>query len=107
MSAKENAIIARKNSKTILESEDGKKKLQLEVGKNVENFSEADTAEIVDFTIHEKAMQIALDNLLIARMMNENTVLEKMQTFEGVILEDAYKTLRDSVVEKAIEIINL
>ena len=104
--AKANSIIARGNSKTIMESENGKKQLQLQVGKNIEEFSESDTKDIVDFTIHEKAMQIALDNLLIARMLNENEIVPKMQTFEGVILEDAYKTLRDSIVEKAIEIIN-
>jgi len=104
--AKNNSIIARGNSKLIMESTGGKNQLQLKVGENIEQFSELDTEEIVNFTIHEKAMQIALDNLLIARMLNENEIVEKMQSFEGIILEDAYKTIRDSIVEKAIEIIN-
>ena len=104
--AKSNAVIARKNSKLILESAGSKKHLQLKVGENIEQFPENDTNDTVDFTIHEKAIQIALDNLLIARSLTENDVIEKMQSFEGVMFEDAYKIIRDSLVEKAIEIIN-
>jgi len=62
--------------------------------------------EIVNYTIHEKAVQVALDNLLIARMINENANIDRLKDFEGVVMEDAYKTLRDGLVEKAIQIMS-
>lgn len=104
-SARDNAITARKNSKIILESDYGKKSLGLTMGENVEMFHEHSTEEIVDFTIHQKSLQVALDNLLIARMMNESEKIDSLQSFNGIVLEDAYKSIRDTIVEKAIEII--
>ena len=106
--ARDNAVIARKNSKTILESEQGRKYLNLKVGENVEVFSEnVETDKIVDYTIHEKAIQVALDNLLIARMIKESENIDKLtKSFEGSILEDAYKHIRDALIEKAIQIMS-
>ena len=43
-----------------------------------------------------------IDNLLIGRMVSESVEPDVMNDWEGQLLEDAYKVLRDSLVELAV-----
>lgn len=54
--------------------------------------------------IKEKAYSLAVDNLLIARTLSESKDVKKMNDWDGRIVEDAYKILRDSLVSSAIQI---
>ena len=51
--------------------------------------------------IREKAFSLAVDNLLIARVLSESLNMKALNTFEGRIVEDSYKVLRDNLCETA------
>ncbi len=103
-SARAAATVARENAQTLVSSDKGKAEIKNELreslaeGKNADNSVE----EIVENKIREKTFSLAIDNILIARTINESTSYQKLNEMEGQILEDAYKILRDSLVELAI-----
>ena len=74
----------------------------------VESLKEDKTLDIVSLTedkIREKAFNLALDTLLVARILKESAVIENFNDISGRILEDSYKILRDSLTAIAMEII--
>ena len=74
----------------------------------VESLKEDKTLDIVSLTedkIREKAFTLALDTLIVARILKESTLIENFNDISGRILEDSYKILRDSLAAIAIEII--
>lgn len=77
-----------------------KKSLMEQVRKNqIMNLSED-----VKQKIQSKTMSVALDNLLIGRMLNESCDYSKFKKMEGRILKEAYLTVRDSLVECAMDL---
>ena len=100
--ARENAEVARNNSKVLVASDEGKASVKEALQQAIKEAEEKDDiGVIVEDTIRSKAFSLALDNLLIARTLNECEDISKMNEWEGLILEDAYKILRDSLVEIA------
>jgi len=100
--AREAAEIARNNSKVLVASHEGKESVKENMQAEIEAAGEAaDVNAIVEDTIRSKAYALAIDNLLIARTLNECEDVSKMNDWEGLILEDAYKILRDSLVDVA------
>jgi len=63
-----------------------------------------DIVKITEVKIKEKALSLAVDNMLIARTLVESKQLQKLNDWKGRILEDAYKILRDNLVECVISI---
>ena len=62
----------------------------------------SDVEEFVNKRIKERAFSIAIDNYLIAKMLNENIDIKKMNDWQGRVIEDAYKVVRESLVESAL-----
>ena len=110
-SAKRSAKIARENSEKLIRTNDGasdiKARLQEAISSNPKEISHVE--DTVESFIREKGFGLAVDNLLIARTLSECTKkqMKKFNTWEGQILEDAYKMIRDSLVESAINIVNI
>ena len=102
--AVESAKVARNNSQMIVESDKARNDIKLEVKESIESDKNVKVEDLVKLKIQEKAYKLALDNLLIARMISESTDYQKLNTWSGKIVEDAYKILRDSLVESAISI---
>ena len=61
---------------------------------------------VVEKAIREKAFSLAVDNLLIARSLQESHSIEKLDEWEGQIVEDSYKILRDNLIECAYMIMH-
>jgi len=103
--AMKSAITARQNVKKLLTSADGKSSVTAATFLAIRENEEANIDEIVHYKIQEKAFQLGMDNLIIARSLSESTNPEIMKNFEGKILEDSYKCLRDSLIETALVIL--
>lgn len=101
----EAAVVARKNTKSLLVSPDGKTNITESVFNTIRSNEDADVDSVVNYTIQEKAFQLGMDNMLIARSLSESENIDVLNTFEGKILEDTYKSIRDSLVETALMII--
>jgi len=102
--AREAATIARTNSKVLVRSDEGKASVKEAIQTALKESKSEDSIDVdtlVEDTIRTKAFSLAIDNLLIARTLNECSDITKMNDWEGLILEDAYKILRDSLVEIA------
>jgi len=99
------AITARGNVRKLLTCQEGKTNVVNTVFEAVKLNESENIDTIVNFTIQEKAFQLGLDNMLIARALNESEKIDEMNTFEGRLLEDTYKALRNSLIETALEIL--
>jgi len=101
------AITARKNVRQLLTCDEGKnnvintvfESIKLSEGENIS------VDEVVNFSIQEKAFQLGLDNMLIARALNESDNANELESVTGTLLEDTYKILRNSLIETALEIL--
>ena len=99
--AKQTAKISRENAANLVNTEKGKQDIKNELRENIEN-NEKNIEQIVEQKIREKSFALSLDNMLIARILEESVNYPNLNEVEGQILEDAYKVLRDSLVELAI-----
>jgi len=104
--ARESATIARKNCKKLVTSEKGrldvKQDLRESLSKTKKNLN---IEKLVQEKIRTKAFSLAVDNLIIGRAITESKKFNKLNTWNGRIVEDAYKILRDNLVECAMNII--
>ena len=55
--------------------------------------------------IRRKAYSLAVDHLLLGRTINETKNFEVLDTWKGKVIGEAYKTLRDNLVEHAMTIL--
>jgi len=100
--ARESAKVARKNCENLVVSSKGRQDIKTELRQVIEQAEKVDIESLVKEKIREKASRLALDNLLIAKTISESVEYKKMNEWEGRIIEDAYKILRDSLVEQAM-----
>lgn len=108
--AKKSAKIVRINSSNIIRSSKGRKSIRESIKVKVKsgNVNEGEIPSVVESEIKKKAFSIALDNMLIARSLTESkrSGIKKMNSWNGRILEDAYKILRDDLIEAAEQVIS-
>ncbi|HUU86883.1 MAG TPA: hypothetical protein VMX17_03930 [Candidatus Glassbacteria bacterium] len=56
---------------------------------------------LIEYKIREKAFRLAVDNLMVARMLNESAKVNALNDWTGKVVEDSYKILRDNLCETA------
>jgi len=100
--ARENAKIARENAHHLVHSDKGRQDIKEELRNSITEDSDINIEEEVKDKIREKAFSLAIDNILIGRAVTESDQIEVLNDWEGKIVEDAYKVLRDSLVESAM-----
>lgn len=103
--AKKSAKVARENARQIVTSSKAKNDIKVELKESLSRDKSLDIAKLVESKIREKAFSLALDNLLVARLLSESKNMNKLNEWEGKIIEDSYKILRDNLVESAVQII--
>jgi hypothetical protein len=96
---------AKANSKAIISSDKGKILIKEKVKEIISEDADSDMNEVLDATIKESLISIALDNLLIGNAISESQNIDGFNSIEGRILEDAYKTLKTDLMEIASLII--
>lgn len=105
--ARESAVIARENCKKLVTSKKGRKNVKIELRESLSkmNSKKVNIEKLVQDKIRSKAFSLAIDNLLIGRAITESKKIKKLNSWNGRIIEDAYKVLRDNLVEAAMNII--
>jgi gluconate kinase len=104
--SRNSARLARENCKKLVACQEGKKSIKKELRESLKNKKVVNLEQMVHSKIREKSYRLALDNLLIARTISESKNYKKLNEFEGKLIEDAYKILRDQLVESAINILS-
>ena len=99
--AKLSATSAREASKKVVMTEKARNDIKAELRETIEEGVEVDIPKLVEERIREKAFGLAVDNLLVARILPESLDMNALNQFEGKIIEDSYKILRDNLCETA------
>jgi len=104
--AKGSAVIERENCKKLVTSEKGRRDVKATLRESLTKTKKnIDIEKLVQEKIRTKAFSLAVDNLLVGRAITESKKFEKLNTWNGRLIEDAYKILRDNLVECAMTII--
>lgn len=104
-SAKKVAKEARINAKNIVSSNKSRANIKFELKEALEKDNKIDTTTFIEEKIRTRAFEMAIDNLIIARTINESADYQKLNEWSGQIIEDSYKVLRESLVESALSIL--
>lgn len=103
--ARTSAAIARKNVEKIVKTEQSRKDILSFIKEEMGSGDNIDVPKLVETKIREKAFNLAIDNLLLARSFQEAKKLNELNEWAGKIVEDSYKVLRDNLVEAAMLIL--
>ena len=103
--ARDSAKSSRYAAKKIVTTEKSKADIKFELNQILNEDNKSNITKIVERKITEKAFRLAIDNLLVARALNEANDLSEMNQWTGKIIEDSYKILRDNLCETAMMII--
>jgi hypothetical protein len=103
--ARRSAMIARENSQKIVTTEKARQNIKENLKNELKENANANISALVEKQIRMKAFGLAIDNLLIARTLQEGEC-ENLNTWEGKIIEDSYKILRDNLIESAYMMIH-
>jgi len=99
--AKFYAKSAREAAERVVTTEKARQDIKLELRQMIEEGESVDVPALVEAMIREKAFRLAVDNLLVARVLGESLDMNALNSFEGRIVEDSYKVLRDNLCETA------
>jgi hypothetical protein len=101
-SSKKSAKVAVENSKKILNTKNGKKTLVEQINRSLKNDENQNLNDVVQEEIKRKAFSIAIDNIIIAKAIRETENYKNLNSWKGGVLEEAYKTVRDNLIETSI-----
>jgi Leu/Phe-tRNA-protein transferase len=71
----------------------------------IEN-NKIDISKFTKKKIKENAYSIAIDNMFIAKAITESENYDKLNEWEGKILEDSYKILKNGLIEWVVTILD-
>jgi len=103
--AKNSSTVARENSQKLVSTVKARIKIKNSLRESLEKNSELNVEEFVKNKIRREAFSLAIDNLLIARTISESTNYNILNEWEGRIIEDCYKSLRESLVETSMRLL--
>lgn len=103
--ARYSAQHARENAQRIVSSDKSRQNIKESMRDELKNDQDADITKVVEQKIREKAFSLAVDNLLLARVVSESKNFDALNTWEGRLIEDSYKILRDNLVEASYQVL--
>jgi len=104
-SARETAKIARENAQRIVSTDKSRANIKETLKAKIKEDKSIDIPAVIESQIRQKAFSLAVDNLLLARVVSESKDFDKLNDWEGTIIEDSYKILRDNLIESAYELL--
>ena len=99
--AKAMAKSAREASSVVVKTERARTDIKRELKALIKEGQDHDIPSLIENAIREKAFRLAVDNTLVARMLNESKNIKALNEWSGKIVEDSYKILRDNLCETA------
>lgn len=103
--ARASAQLSRNEAERVVSSDRSRDDIKESVRESMVGDKNVDISTLVESKIREKAFSLAVDHLLIGSVVGEAYSLEELDSWEGEIIEDSYKILRDNLVEAAHDII--
>jgi hypothetical protein len=103
--ARKSAKIARENAQRIVSTDKSRANIKEALKEKIKEDKNLDISATIESQIRNKAFSLAVDNLLLARVVSESKAFDKLNEWEGTIIEDSYKILRDNLIESAYEIL--
>lgn len=103
--AKYSATHARENAQRIVSSDKSRNNIKEAMRAELKDDKNLDITNVVEQKIREKAFGLAVDNLLLARVVSESKKFDALNEWEGKLIEDSYKILRDNLVESAYQVL--
>ena len=100
------ATSAREAARKVVTTERARIDIKTELKEALAQDKKLDITALVETKIKQKAFALAIDNILVAQALREAQNLDAMKSWEGEIIEDSYKILRDSVCETAMMILD-
>lgn len=101
----ESAKAARYAAKKVVMTEKAKVDIRKELISTLKEGKGQNVSKVVESKIREKAFRLAVDNMLVAKALLEAKNYKAMNSWEGRIIEDSYKILRDNLCELAATIL--
>lgn len=106
---KESAIMsarnARSEAKKLVSSQMGRESVKKRVSESLKSGEGLNVDQVVQENIRRKAFSLSIDSILIGSAVTESENPTSLNSWNGKILEDAYKILRDQLVESASSIL--
>ena len=103
--AKQSAKIARENCQKLVKCDKARDSIKADLRESLAKDPNVNIDEFVQNKIREKAFSLAIDNLLVARTITESKNYKALNEWEGKIVEDAYKVLREQLVETSTKLL--
>jgi hypothetical protein len=103
--ARESANNSRYAAQRVVTTEKARADIKQEVKLALKESKDLDVSQLIEIKIREKAFRLAVDNLLVAKTLNESKNYKALNDWTGRIIEDSYKILRDNLCEAATSII--
>lgn len=100
--AKQSAKLARANSKVLVASKAGRNSIKRVITESLKNDSKQDLNKLVQTEIRKKAFSLAIDNLLLGKVVQESKNFKALTTWKGKVLEEAYTKIRESLIESVM-----
>jgi len=100
-SARTAAKSAREAASLVVKTERARADIKRELREEVDKSESPNISDLIETKIREKAFRLAVDNLLVARLLNESKNPEALNDWTGKVIEDSYKILRDNLCETA------
>ncbi len=99
--AKAYAKVARESASAVVKTVRARNDIKRELKVAIKEGEDSDIPSLIENKIREKAFRLAVDNVLIAKMLNESKNITALNEWTGKIVEDSYKILRDNLCETA------
>ena len=103
-SARSKAKWARESSQKLVMTKKAKANIKESLKEALTEDPKADITNLVETEIRQKAFSLAVDNLMVTRIIKESE-FKNLNRWEGRIIEDSYKILRDNLVEAAHQMV--
>jgi len=99
------AKVARENSKVLVASKAGRNSIKKIITESLKNDAKQDLNKLVQTEIRKKAFSLAIDNLLLGKVVKESKDFKALSSWKGKVLEEAYTKIRDSLVESVMTVL--
>jgi len=92
---------AREAASQVVKTERARADIKQELKLSIQEGEDVDIPNLIEYKIREKAFRLAVDNVMVARMLTEAANVYALNEWSGKIVEDSYKILRDNLCETA------
>ena len=99
--ARSAARSSREAASQVVKTERARNDIKQELKLSIQEGEDVDIPNLIEYKIREKAFRLAVDNLMVARMLTESSNIQALNDWTGKIVEDSYKILRDNLCETA------